>query len=380
MNRSIFKLLVAILIVCGTIGNVNAQKRRTLETPNTVIYALPQTVLKVDVVAEKTIMKKGPFADYAQKYLGISDVVTSDGVEWKLKSIELNGVGEVDPEQYHKVTASVDYEPSLIALTPEGLIRGFNLRKSSFYNVEKEVVELTTDEIKMEYGKFSINPIIKYREDTTYKVVETDTAFIKVPILEKQALTKSLEEKAEEAAHQIFKLRKRRFKILTSNFEVLPPDGKAYEVLVKELAKLEEDYISMFVGKKVSVQKSYQFSYAPKKGENGGVIFRMSPQMGPVGVNDLGGRPVRVDFKNLGITNELAILPTAGVNPQTLISYRIPGMADVSISNGKSILLKKRMPIAQFGKIATMPAEVLLNENFSVEFYPDLGSIKNVTR
>ena len=380
MNRSIFKLFVAIIIVGGTIGNASAQKRRTLETPNTVIYALPQTVLKVDVVAEKTIMKKGPFADYSQKYLGISDVVKSDGVEWKLKSIELHGVGEVDPEQYHKVTASVDYEPSLVALTPEGLIRGFNLKKSSFMNVEKEVVDLTTDEIKMEYGKFSINPIIKYREDTTYKVVETDTAFIKVPVLEKQALTKSLEEKAEEAAHQIFKLRKRRFKILTSNFEVLPPDGKAYEVLVEELAKLEEDYISMFVGKKVSVQKSYQFSYAPKKGENGGVIFRMSPQMGPVGVNDLGGRPVRVDFKNLGITNELAILPTAGVNPQTLISYRIPGMADVSISNGKSILLKKRMPIAQFGKIATMPAEVLLNENFSVEFYPDLGSIKNVTK
>ncbi|WP_165836039.1 DUF4831 family protein [Marinifilum breve] len=380
MNRNIFKLLVAILIVGGTIGNVNAQKRRTLETPNTVIYALPQTVLKVDVVAEKTIMKKGPFADYAKKYLGISDVVTSDGVEWKLKSIELNGVGEVDPDQYYKITTSVDYEPSLISLTPEGLIRGFNVKNSSFENVEKEIISLTSDEVKVEYGKFSIDPIVKYREDTTYQVVETDTAFIKVPVLEKQALTKSLEEKAEEAAHQIFKLRKRRFKILTANFEVLPPDGKAYEVLVKELAKLEEDYISMFVGKKVSIQKAYQFSYAPKQGENGGVIFRMSPQMGPVGVNDLGGRPVRVDFRNLNVTNQLAILPSAGVNPQTQIAYRIPGMADVSISNGKSVLLKKRMPIAQFGKIAKMPAEVLLNENFSIEFYPELGSIKDVTK
>ena len=380
MNRNIFKLLVAILIVGGTIGNAIAQKRKTLETPNTVIYALPQTVLKLDVVAEKTIMKRGPFADYAKKYLGISDVVNSDGVEWKLKSIELNGVGEVDPEQYHKITSSVDYEPGLIALTPEGLIRGFNMKKTSFESVEKEIIALSSDEIKMEYGKFSIDPIIKYREDTIYKVVETDTAFVKIPVLEKQALTKSLEEKAEEAAHQIFKLRKRRFKILTSNFEVLPPDGKAYEVLVKELAKLEEDYISMFVGKKVSIQKAYQFSYTPKQGEKGGVIFRMSPQMGPVGVNDLGGRPVRVDFKNLNVTNELAILPSAGANPQTQISYRIPGMADVSISNGKSVLLKKRMPIAQFGKIARMPAEVLLNENYSIEFYPDLGSIKNVSK
>jgi hypothetical protein len=80
------------------------------------------------------------------------------------------------------------------------------------------------------------------------------------------------------------------------------------------------------------------------------------------------------------VTNELAILPSAGANQQTQISYRIPGMADVSISNGKSVLLKKRMPIAQFGKIARMPAEVLLNENYSIEFYPDLGSIKNVSK
>jgi hypothetical protein len=380
MNRNIFKLLLAILIVGGTIINVNAQKRRTLETPNTVIYALPQTAIKLDVVAEKIIMKRGPFADYAEKYLGISDVVKSDGVEWNLKSIEINGAGEIDPEQFHKITTSVDYEPSLIALTPEGLIRGFNLKKSSFTTIEKEIVNLSDEDVKIEYGKFSLDPIIKYKKDTVFKVVETDTAFVKVPVLEKQALTKSVEEKAEEAAHQIFKLRKRRFKILTSNYDVLPPDGKAYEILVNELAKLEEDYISMFIGKKVSFYKRYQFSYAPKQGEEGGVVFRMSPQMGPVGVNDLGGRPVRIDFKHLDTTKELAILPKAGVNPQTLISYRIPGMADVSISDGKGVLIKKRMPIAQFGKIATMSAEVLLNENYSIEFYPELGSIKHVTK
>jgi len=373
------KLMVFCMILALS-WNANAQKRRTLETPSTVIYALPQTVLKVDVVAEKTILKKGPFADYAQKYLGISDVVKADGNSWKLKAIELNGKGEVDSEQFHKLTTSVDYEPSLIALTPEGLIRGFNLRNSQFENVEKEVIALSDRNVEIEYGKFSIDPILKYQEDTIYKVVETDTAFVKVPVLEKQALTKSLEEKAEEAAHQIFKLRKRRFKILTANYEVLPPDGKAYQVIVEELAKLEHEYISLFVGKKVSIKKTYQFSYTPKQGENGGVIFRMSPQMGPVGVNDLGGRPIRVDFKNMNVTDELAILPTAGVAPHQQVKYRIPGMADVAISNGKSVLLKKRMAIAQFGKIASIPAEVMLNENYSIEFYPELGSIKNVSK
>ena len=175
-------------------------------------------------------------------------------------------------------------------------------------------------------------------------------------------------------------MRKRRFKILTANYEVLPPDGKAYEIIVRELRKLEEDYLSLFIGKKVNVIQNFHFSYTPKKGGNGGVVFRMSPKMGPVDVNDLSGKPIRIAFENLGNTSELAIVPTEGVAPHKQISYRIPELADVSISDGKQILFKDRMPIAQFGKIANLPAEVLLNENYSVEFYPNLGSIKNVSK
>ncbi|MDM8160543.1 DUF4831 family protein [Labilibaculum sp. K2S] len=380
MNRMILRTLLVLLVVISCQWYAGAQKRRTLETPNTVVYALPQTVLKLNVTAEKTILKRGPFAEYAKKYLNISDVVSADGVEWELKSIDVSSHGEVDPEEYHKITTSVDYEPGLISLTPNGLIRGFNLEKKMILKEEKESVFITEDKINIEYGKFSIDPIIKYKEDTIFKVVETDTAFVKVPVLEKQVLVKSMEEKAEEAAHQIFKLRKRRFKILTANYDVLPPDGKAYEVIVGELEKLENDYMSLFIGKRVGFLESFQFLYTPKNGENGGVIFRMSPQAGPVGVNNLGGKPIRVDFKNLEQTRELAIIPAVGLVPQKQIFYRIPGMADVSISNGKEILFQNRMPIAQFGKIANMPAEVLLNENYSIEFYPDLGSIKNVSK
>lgn len=380
MSRMILKTSMVFLAIICLQWNVSAQKRRTLETPSTVIYALPQTVIKLDVTAEKTILKRGPFADYATKYLGLSDVVSASDVQWKLKAIEASSVGEVDPEQYHKITTSGDYEPILISLSANGLLKGFNVTRNQIIEKEKEVFFVSAEDADIEYGKFSIDPIVKYRKDTVYKLVETDTAFVKVPVLEKQALTKSVEEKAEEAAHEIFKLRKRRFKILTANYELLPPDGKAYEVIVRELKKLEEDYLSLFIGKKVSSIQKFQFSYTPKKAEKGGVIFRMSAQKGPVGVDDLEGKPIRIAFKNLQSTGELAITPTAGVAPEKLIFYRIPDLADVSISDGKNILFKDRMTIAQFGKIANMPAEVLLNENYSIEFYPDLGSIKNVSK
>lgn len=380
MNRMITRALLVSLAIVSLQGNANAQKRKTLDTPNTVIYALPQTVIQVDVVAEKTILKRGPFADFAQKYLGVNDIVTADGVDWKLKTVEVSASGEVDPEQFHKLTTSVDYEPSLISLTPDGLIQGFNLIKSKLVPAKKQLVFVDDERVEIEYGKFSIDPIMKYKEDTIFKVVETDTAFVKVPVLEKQVLTKTLEEKAAEAAHQLFKLRKRRFKILTANYEVLPPDGKAYEIVVNELAKLEEEYMSLFLGKRVGIEKKIHFTYVPKKGESGGVLFRMSPQKGPVEASDLSGTPVRIDFKNMETTGELAIIPTVGAQPQKQISYRVPGMAEVSITNGKIVLFSDKMSIAQFGKISSMPAEVLLNEGYSIEFYPDLGSIKNISK
>lgn len=380
MNRMILRILLVSLVVISCQWKVSAQKRRTLEVPSTVVYALPKTVIQVNVMAEKTIMKKGPFADYAQKYLGLSDVVRQNGVEWKLKSVELAAKGEVDPEQFYKVITNVDYEPSLIALTPEGLIRGFNLKEKINQTEEKEIRILANEKVDIEYGQFSIDPMIKYKEDTIYKVVETDTAFVKVPVLEEQALLKSVEEKAEEAAHQIFKLRKRRFKMLTADFEVLPPDGKAYEIILEKLERLEKEYLSLFIGKKVSVYKPYTFWFSPNKNEESAVVFRMSAQAGPVDVSDLAGKPIRIEFDNLNSTSELVMIPTAGLAPQKLINYRIPGRADVTILNGKEILCKNRMSIAQFGKIASMPAEVLVNENYSIEFYPDLGSIKSVNK
>tara|TARA_R110001583_G_scaffold43936_4_gene139568 strand:- start:1692 stop:2798 length:1107 start_codon:yes stop_codon:yes gene_type:complete len=361
---------------------VNAQKRKSdLNVPSTVVYALPQTVLNVDVVAEKKIRKLGPFASFSEKYIGVTPKITSNGVNWTIKSIALTEKGEVDPQHYYKLTSVGNYQPNLIQLSPEGLIEGFNMKASDvendiYYSTIKENVE-----IEIEYGKFSIDPNLLIKKDTVYKVVETDTAFIKVPELKEQAIAKSLEDKAKEAAHQLFKLRKRRFKILTSNYEVLPPDGKAYEVVVRELDKLEKEYLALFLGKEVNVIERGQFAYKPKAKDKGGVLFRISPDKGLVDVSDLKAVPVRVELKNLGLTSELPVLPQdPNLTPNSLIHYRIPGQAEVKVVYGKNVVYKKNHVIAQFGKVMTMPSQVLLHEGYKIEFYPKTGAIKSISK
>jgi hypothetical protein len=54
---------------------------------------------------------------------------------------------------------------------------------------------------------------------------------------------KSLEEKAEEAAAFIYKLRKRRFKLLVGQEQPVP-DGNALDISIRELDELEKEYLS----------------------------------------------------------------------------------------------------------------------------------------
>ncbi len=374
--------MTLVAACCMQFVSAEAQKRKAdLNVPSTVVYALPQTVFSVDVLVEKKIQKVGPFASFSEKYIGVTPKIISNGVDWNIKSIALTEEGEVDPQHFYKLTSVGNYQPNLIQLTPKGLIQGFNMTQSK---TEKEVAaSLIKEEIfvEIEYGKFSIDPNLLITNDTVYKVVETDTAFIKVPELKEQAKAKSIEDKAKEAAHQLFKLRKRRFKILTANYEVLPPDGKAYEVIVRELDKLEKEYLALFLGKEVRVMEKGQFSYTPSSNDKGGVIFRISPAKGLVDVSDLKAVPVRVVFKDLSVTSELPVLPQdPNVTTNSLIHYRIPGQAEVSILQGKKLLYKKNHLISQFGKVMTMPSQVLMHEGYRIEFYPESGAIKSISK
>lgn len=380
MNR----FLCLFLIACSMDWTLEAapdKRKENTSIPSAVMYALPQTVLDVEVIAEKTIVKRGPFADYAYKFLGIQDdVVQESGEVWRINSLKLNSHPEVDPQQFYSIISSGDYKSNLINLSPEGLIKGFNLgvpMKTAVKQVEENI--LKDEELEIEYGLFSIDPLLEVYQDTTYKMVEKDTTFVKIPVLKNQFEAKTLEEKAAEAAHQIFKLRKRRFKILTSNFEVLPPDGKAYEVIVRELAELEANYISLFIGKRLSVKKIFHFSYLPLMGKDDGVLFRFSTDKGVVDKRDLSGIPVMIELKNLKVVGKVADTPGyEAASPVSQMVYRIPGQARVRIVKEKDVLLDKKMIIAQFGKLSSVPIDVLLNEGYRIDFHYQYGSIRSI--
>ena len=69
-----------------------------------IVYALPRTLIQVDVTVEQKELLAGPLRNYAEKYLGITNYISQDAFEYSIKGIKLIPVSEPDPEQYYFVT------------------------------------------------------------------------------------------------------------------------------------------------------------------------------------------------------------------------------------------------------------------------------------
>ena len=53
------------------------------------VYLLPQTVLKVEMIFQETKSVPGPFREYAEKYLGIKEVIRQNSSQWQIHDLEL---------------------------------------------------------------------------------------------------------------------------------------------------------------------------------------------------------------------------------------------------------------------------------------------------
>lgn len=367
MKKVVVSLLAGLLVVaCATeqtipsqvnIRNVNEKRDATSDA---LVYALPTTVIRVEVDVEKTISKVGPFYRYSQKMLNVTDVVTEDKEEWQIKNIRIKTVGKPNADQYYAVSYSGASAAPFLNLTDDGVLAGINLK-------ETPAVESSLADFKAE-----ALPHL------------TDVTFNNVGMLEKQLVKTSTAAMAEEAANFIYKIRKRRFKILASDYENLPPDGKAWEVSVKELNQLETDFMELFVGKKLTYQTTRVFDViADPMAVNSFVLFRFSTVNGIVDKMDLSGTPVYIEIDvatQKQLPADKVVDPKQKVEIRHGLYYCKPAKATVKIVDRNILLNQKEVYLAQYGQILSMPSEVLEREDVRIELNPVTGALKRISR
>jgi hypothetical protein len=363
------KLTGCLMLICMLFsGNLSAQRKKpeiatTSGFAGGIVYSLPRTGVRIFVEVSQEKYYHGPYYEYAQKYLGIKGAPATDFENWTITGIKVKSYGEPDPGEIHKASGQF---ASLLSLSEDGMLIGINSKtKGEGREVFTSEFTKDLDVPKQLWPDLSMHSFLTEKDSAR----RTGESF------------KSFEEKAAEAAHDILKLRKRKALALADNYDKLPPDGKAYQVMVEELDKIIDEYTALFIGKSYKANHKYTFEIVPdNKGVKGLVAFRFSNTSGVLPESNVSGKPVMIEIEpNTDIVKNgtQASAPVPGETSTNGVYYRIPGIAVAKVLYGGEVLAQARLSIAQFGVVTALP-DALLNGDYSIELHKVTGAIERI--
>lgn len=355
----------AIIIAAITLALLSCNKKTLQVTPlqntkytgNELIYSLPRNVIHIKVDVTKTTYIPGPYAAYAKKQLGINNAILERSEEYAISNIAISKTTESDPNALY---AAFDKKKSIFNyfdITASGLI----LPIENFTQTPTTQKHLTAQaEPNFVFSDITSTPFIAEEQSIYYSKIAKDSSFVRVPVQKKMIVERNMEEKAKEAADFIFSLRKKRTEFFTNDLDS-PFDGVALKTIFSEIDKLEENYLSLFIGKTVSQTQTKYFSYTPSNPEGEStILFRYSTTKGIVGATDFSGNPVLLEVKPETTTEIYTSIANATTTIRSdkkseFIYYRIPISSTITISDGKNDFITQRELIYQYGKSCMIP-------------------------
>jgi hypothetical protein len=351
MKRTL--LFFIAIILYGTVAAQTPLQKGDVVPQGAVVYALPATEIEVQVEAVHEVFTAGPYARYAQKYLGI-EADAANKETCRLQSIAVQAKVEADPSQLYFLEIKGKNEAAnFLKFSNNGLIVS---------------LDAAAQPVKFRYahtphGKFNdrgVETNLSTDKVTLYKPGQTDAGFEKVSVQQNQLVEKNPERRAEEAARFIFDLRKKRVELITGDAEHdMNSDG--LRAALDEIRRLEEEYLSLFLGKTTHDVQSAVFFVTPVAAQQTQlyVTFRLSDTQGLLPADNLAGRPVTLELTADKSADELPDnAADKGNSKLPRLTYRLPATTQVRINDGQTNLLQTRLPIYQFGKTMTFPVNL----------------------
>lgn len=350
-----FLLMATTVISCGpsnkiTVSNVNDYN--SLQNAS-LLYALPLTVFDISVTAEEVITIPGPYAAFADKYLGINNVPKSTGQSWHITSINVSHHIEADPDFLFVIrnvpgSENSDKLHKLIADSCILDLNVFTVNRTQHYSIPYDPNEvLFTDlSVKRNFDSEGKKEISLLLPDTNYTARMASSKGIS---------EKTTEQKAEEAANFLIKLRKRRFKLVAGQYDFMP-EGLAMAEALKELERIEKNYLELFIGKHITKAYAEHYTYTPTplKEIDRPVVLRFSEKNGFHSAREASGIPVVLEVES---ANKLKGLKTANASVKpgnNIISYRLPDQVAVKLTVGEQTWAEAVCPVYQSGVMVSV--------------------------
>lgn len=317
-----------------------------------VTYALPKSVIEIEVEAVKTTYTPGEFCKYAERYLRMTDISDTKQVSWELTSAKAKSVGIPDASKTYFVKLKDKTLAPLMDLTEDGIIKSINLP------LTKNVIPAA-----------KLTPATKKTKPNGRDFMTED-----------MLMSGSTAKMAELVAKEIYKVRESKNSLLRGEVESMPKDGESLKLVLEKLDEQELAMTELFSGTIEKEIKTYKFTINPTQDVNKVIAFRFSKKIGVVGVNDLAGAPIYYSLTNLKSVPEA--IPQTG-KPKKIegIVYNVPGKAHFVLFNPLTTYFEDDMLITQFGNTDTLTEELFEKKSIvKVTFNPTTGGVVKVDR
>ncbi|MDE5944931.1 MAG: DUF4831 family protein [Rikenella sp.] len=307
-------------------------------------YTLPRTVVEVTLVVEREVILRGPYAKFAAQYLGISGAAMSDKQNYRIIDATLGYSEEPDPTQTYHLDRPVEagsraFHWLSVDRTQRPLRADGDFQGAAIGNNNP-------------FRDVSLTPL--YGSTTMQSGLADGEGFGELPVNRTSVVEKSTEQMAAEAAQTIFTLRKRRFDLVTGEVGD-GAFGAGLEAALKEMERIETEYLALFVGKRYTQRVVRTISVLPPA-KGTGIVCRFSASKGIVADSDLAGRPIVIEMTaetEAGAAKGSA--PAAAKKGAVNVRYRIPSVQIVRLVDGTEELARERIPVFQQGSVTAVP-------------------------
>ncbi len=342
---------ISLFVLCAFSLNAQVLNPGESAPAGALVYSLPSTTLHLRVEAHYEDFVAGPYARFASKYLGV-EASLENYKRYKISSIELIPYIEADPSVNIAINLSRSRNASANFL--EMINQGLIIWSDSYSGKNSKVVYPNMNSEDLFTRSMTTSNLSK-EKTTLYRTVQTATGVERVAVQQNQVIEKSLERRAEETAALIFRLRSKRLDIITGDTDATF-SGDAMRAVIEEINRLEQEALSLFLGKVSTGIQTASFDVIPSISNERQmyIAFRVSDDLGLLPANNLSGRPITLEVVIDPASRSVASQQAS----KGAVLYRKPVMTNVRISDGQTMLLMSRVPIYQLGATLSFPIDI----------------------
>ena len=360
MKKTIKIFVLAALLSltgCAHYKVYSVRENPSLPVGGGVVYALPKTLIRVDVTVERRNLKSAPYRDYATEMLGVATQLVDSS--YRITDIELFPTNVADPDQFYFVKIN----RGSVAVNDKHLLLAIGMQPDSAKQQARPSRQMETEPalpVKAEYNLYE-------RADTFYTRHDRPG---RPSLVSTRKDSRSIKQRAQAAAERLDEIQSKKNELIEGNYDGAY-SAEAVRYLYEQLCRQEESTIADFCG---SVQReTVSFYVEPRIKKNAeflDTIIWFSPAEGFIGTaDDTPGDAFPLvcqvlSDNNLRSAGRFLKYHTSGAGSNGSASsnsqngksfrYRVPEQAEVTVY-ASEFSVRRRLPLSQLGPTVSLP-------------------------